>query len=202
MTAIRNHLPVSEAGAYLFPQRGTPPAYPGGPAGIYPQALLAETLKIAERCRFDLEQLKYQYPRELVPAGHDPASWLRHLTEQGIARRWPNGASAKVRKQIERELELIAELGYESYFLTVQDIVAFARGREILCQGRGSAANSAVCFALGITELDPDRTNLLFERFLSRERNEPPDIDVDFEHERRERSSSTFSHATDASARR
>ncbi|RQF77927.1 error-prone DNA polymerase, partial [Pseudomonas aeruginosa] len=106
--------------------------------------------------------------------------------EQGIARRWPNGASAKVRKQIERELELIAELGYESYFLTVQDIVAFARGREILCQGRGSAANSAVCFALGITELDPDRTNLLFERFLSRERNEPPDIDVDFEHERRE----------------
>ncbi|OKN68423.1 error-prone DNA polymerase, partial [Pseudomonas aeruginosa] len=92
--------------------------------------LLAETLKIAERCRFDLEQLKYQYPRELVPAGHDPASWLRHLTEQGIARRWPNGASAKVRKQIERELELIAELGYESYFLTVQDIVAFARGRK------------------------------------------------------------------------
>ncbi|ETV46376.1 error-prone DNA polymerase [Pseudomonas aeruginosa BWHPSA039] len=186
MTAIRNHLPVSEAGAYLFPNGERHLRTLEALLGIYPQALLAETLKIAERCRFDLEQLKYQYPRELVPAGHDPASWLRHLTEQGIARRWPNGASAKVRKQIERELELIAELGYESYFLTVQDIVAFARGREILCQGRGSAANSAVCFALGITELDPDRTNLLFERFLSRERNEPPDIDVDFEHERRE----------------
>ncbi|HEH6434758.1 TPA: error-prone DNA polymerase [Pseudomonas aeruginosa] len=186
MTAIRNHLSVSEAGAYLFPNGERHLRTLEALQGIYPQALLAETLKIAERCRFDLEQLKYQYPRELVPAGHDPASWLRHLTEQGIARRWPNGASAKVRKQIERELELIAELGYESYFLTVQDIVAFARGREILCQGRGSAANSAVCFALGITELDPDRTNLLFERFLSRERNEPPDIDVDFEHERRE----------------
>lgn len=186
MTAIRNHLPVSEAGAYLFPNGERHLRTLEALQGIYPQALLAETLKIAERCRFDLEQLKYQYPRELVPAGHDPASWLRHLTEQGIARRWPNGASAKVRKQIERELELIAELGYESYFLTVQDIVAFARGRKILCQGRGSAANSAVCFALGITELDPDRTNLLFERFLSRERNEPPDIDVDFEHERRE----------------
>lgn len=186
MTAIRNHLPVSEAGAYLFPNGERHLRTLEALQGIYPQALLAETLKIAERCRFDLEQLKYQYPRELVPAGHDPASWLRHLTEQGIARRWPNGASAKVRKQIGRELELIAELGYESYFLTVQDIVAFARGRKILCQGRGSAANSAVCFALGITELDPDRTNLLFERFLSRERNEPPDIDVDFEHERRE----------------
>ncbi len=104
MTAIRNHLPVSEAGAYLFPS-GNATCVPWRPCRIYPQALLAETLKIAERCRFDLEQLKYQYPRELVPAGHDPASWLRHLTEQGIARRWPNGASAKVRKQIERELE-------------------------------------------------------------------------------------------------
>ncbi|HBN8235962.1 TPA: error-prone DNA polymerase [Pseudomonas aeruginosa] len=186
MTAIRNHLPVSEAGAHLFAngERHLRPL--AALQGIYPEALLAETLRIAERCRFDLEQLKYQYPRELVPTGHDPASWLRRLTEEGIRRRWPDGASAKVREQIEKELKLISELGYESYFLTVQDIVGFARRQKILCQGRGSAANSAVCFALGITELDPERINLLFERFLSRERNEPPDIDVDFEHERRE----------------
>jgi error-prone DNA polymerase len=143
-------------------------------------------VRIAERCRFSLDELRYEYPAELVPEGHTPKSWLRHLTEEGVRRRWPDGAPDKVRRQIEHELSLIADLAYEPYFLTIQDIVRFARERSILCQGRGSAANSAVCYCLGITEVDPGRLDLLFERFISRERNEPPDIDVDFEHERRE----------------
>src|SRR5690606_33784257 len=123
---------------------------------------------------------------EVVPEGETPASHLRALTFAGAARRWPAGIPERVRELVERELALIAELGYEHYFLTVHDIVAFARSRGILCQGRGSAANSAVCYCLGITEVDPDRISVLFERFISRERHEPPDIDVDFEHERRE----------------
>ncbi|MCY1492147.1 Error-prone DNA polymerase [compost metagenome] len=186
MTAIRQHCPVAEAGAYLFPNGERHLRPREALADIYPAELLAETLRIAQRCTFDLKELRYQYPRELVPDGHTPTSWLRELTEKGIRERWPEGPTAKVRDAIEKELGLIAELGYESYFLTVQDIVRFAREQHILCQGRGSAANSAVCFALGITELDPDHIDLLFERFISRERNEPPDIDVDFEHERRE----------------
>ncbi|WP_191635325.1 error-prone DNA polymerase [Pseudomonas fluorescens] len=186
MTAIRHHLPVAEAGLRLHPNGERHLRSLEALGDLYPQALLDETLNIARRCTFDLGQLRYQYPRELVPEGHTATSWLRLLTEQGIAWRWPQGPQAKVLLQIDKELQLIAELGYESYFLTVHDIVRFAREQKILCQGRGSAANSAVCFALGITEIDPDRTTLLFERFLSRERNEPPDIDVDFEHERRE----------------
>nr|WP_207201738.1 error-prone DNA polymerase [Pseudomonas sp. TH41] len=186
MTAIRHHLPVAEAGLRLHPNGERHLRSLDVLQLIYPQALLAETLTIARRCTFDLGQLRYQYPRELVPQGHSADTWLRELTERGLRERWPEGASEKVRGLIDKELGLIAELGYESYFLTVQDIVAFARRQKILCQGRGSAANSAVCFALGITEIDPDRMNMLFERFLSRERNEPPDIDVDFEHERRE----------------
>ncbi|SDO14076.1 error-prone DNA polymerase [Pseudomonas jinjuensis] len=186
MTAIRQHCPVAEAGAYLFPNGERHLRPREALAEIYPAELLAETLRIAQRCTFDLKELRYQYPRELVPDGHTPTSWLRELTEEGIRERWPDGPTAKVRDAIEKELGLIAELGYESYFLTVQDIVRFAREQHILCQGRGSAANSAVCFALGITELDPDHIDLLFERFISKERNEPPDIDVDFEHERRE----------------
>jgi error-prone DNA polymerase len=186
MTAIRHHLPVAEAGLRLHPNGERHLRSLDALGELYPQALLDETLNIARRCTFDLGQLRYQYPRELVPEGHTATSWLRVLTGQGIAWRWPKGPQAKVLLQIDKELELIAELGYESYFLTVHDIVRFAREQRILCQGRGSAANSAVCFALGITEIDPDRTTLLFERFLSRERNEPPDIDVDFEHERRE----------------
>ena len=186
MTAIRHHVPVAEAGTRLHPNgerhlRSLPALQ-----ALYPPSLLDETLAIARRCTFDLSQLRYQYPRELVPAGHDARSWLRAVTEEGIARRWPQGVDAKTLQQINNELELISELGYESYFLTVHDIVRFARSRSILCQGRGSAANSAVCFALGITEINPSLMNMLFERFLSRERNEPPDIDVDFEHERRE----------------
>ncbi|VVO49029.1 Error-prone DNA polymerase [Pseudomonas fluorescens] len=186
MTAIRHHLPVAEAGLRLHPNGERHLRSLEALGDLYPQALLDETLNIARRCTFDLGQLRYQYPRELVPEGHTATSWLRLLTEQGIAWRWPQGPQAKVLLQIDKELQLIAELGYESYFLTVHDIVRFAREQRILCQGRGSAANSAVCFALGITEIDPDRTTLLFERFLSKERNEPPDIDVDFEHERRE----------------
>lgn len=186
LTALRHHLPVAEAGAHLFPngERYLRPL--AALAECYPPALLEETLRIADRCRFDLGQLRYQYPQELVPDGQTPTGWLRQLTLKGMAWRWPRGTPFKVRRQIVKELRLIAEMRYESYFLTVHDIVHYARKQRILCQGRGSAANSTVCFALGITELDPQDSKLLFERFLSRERNEPPDIDVDFEHERRE----------------
>nr|WP_286944725.1 error-prone DNA polymerase [Pseudomonas sp. UBA6718] len=186
MTAIRHHLSVAEAGQHLFSNGERHLRTVVELCTLYPPQLLEETLRIAERCHFDLSELRYQYPHEVVPRGETPTSWLRHLVEQGMRKRWPEGATQKVRDQLEKELQLIAELGYESYFLTVYDIVAYARSQHILCQGRGSAANSAVCFVLGITELDPSRSNLLFERFLSRERNEPPDIDVDFEHERRE----------------
>jgi len=152
----------------------------------FPADLLAQTLQVTERCSFSLDELKYQYPDEVVPAGETPSSYLRRITYEGAGRRWPNGVPAKVQSQIEHELQLISELKYEHYFLTVFDIVAFARSRHILCQGRGSAANSVVCYCLGVTEVDPARMAVLFERFISRERNEPPDIDVDFEHERRE----------------
>ena len=155
-------------------------------AQTYPADLLAETLRVAARCDFSLDELKYQYPDEVVPKGETPASYLRRITYEGAGRRWPDGVSAKVQTQIEHELELISDLKYEHYFLTVYDIVAFARSRHILCQGRGSAANSVVCYCLGVTEVDPQRMSVLFERFISKERNEPPDIDVDFEHERRE----------------
>nr|WP_298108977.1 error-prone DNA polymerase [uncultured Pseudomonas sp.] len=186
MTAIRHHCSVAEAGHRLFAngERHLRPRQ--ALAQLYPPELLAETLTIAARCTFDLGQLRYQYPRELVPAGHTPTSWLRQLCADGAAWRWPRGIPEKARQLIETETALIAELGYESYFLTVHDIVRFARSQHILCQGRGSAANSVVCYVLGITELDPSKSNMLFARFLSKERNEPPDIDVDFEHERRE----------------
>ena len=153
---------------------------------IYPRPLLDETVNIADRCCFSLDELRYRYPCELVPDDLSPTQYLRQLVNSGIRQRWPNGPTEKVLRQIEHELGLIAELDYEGYFLTVYDIVRFARSRNILCQGRGSAANSAVCFTLGITEVDPAQMEILFERFVSRERNEPPDIDVDFEHERRE----------------
>ncbi len=186
MTAIRLHVPVAAAGQRLHPNGERHLRSLETLRALYPAALLEQSLVIAQRCSFDLGQLRYQYPRELVPEGQTPTSWLRRLTEQGLCRRWPEGPSSQVLALVDKELQLIAELGYESYFLTVEDIVSFARRQRILCQGRGSAANSAVCFALGITEIDPSRMNMLFERFLSRERNEPPDIDVDFEHERRE----------------
>ena len=186
LTAIRHGVPVDRAGYTLFPNgerhlRPLPRL-----AELYPLELLEATVAIAACCTFSLDELRYQYPREIVPEGETPASWLRRLTEEGERRRWPRGTPAHARALIEHELALIAELGYEAYFLTVHDIVRYARSRGILCQGRGSAANSAVCFCLGITEVDPARSQMLFERFISRERNEPPDIDVDFEHERRE----------------
>jgi error-prone DNA polymerase len=186
LTAIRLRTTVANAGRSLFANGERHLRTRERLAKLYPPALLAETLRIAGRCRFTLEELRYEYPRELVPPGQTPGTHLRSLTEAGLARRYPDGVCDKVRRLIEQELALIAELHYEPFFLTVHDIVVFARDRGILCQGRGSAANSAVCFALGITEVDPARMDLLFERFVSRERNEPPDIDVDFEHERRE----------------
>ncbi|MEX0901681.1 MAG: error-prone DNA polymerase [Pseudohongiellaceae bacterium] len=155
-------------------------------AKLYPPELLEATIEIAGHCTFSLDELRYEYPEELVPQGYTPHGWLRELTEKGIHRRWPQGASPKARNIIEHELTLIRELRYEHYFLTVHDLVAFARGRGILCQGRGSAANSVVCYCLGITEVNPDQIQVLFERFLSKERDEPPDIDVDFENARRE----------------
>ncbi len=145
-----------------------------------------QTQAIAERCTFSLDELRYEYPEEIVPAGETPATWLRRATYEESRQRYPDGMPEKVRAIVEHELALIAELRYEPYFLTVYDIVRFARSQGILCQGRGSAANSAVCYCLGITEVDPSRMSVLFERFISKERNEPPDIDVDFEHQRRE----------------
>ncbi|HHM04907.1 MAG TPA: error-prone DNA polymerase [Gammaproteobacteria bacterium] len=155
-------------------------------ARLYPPPLLAETVRIARRCRFSLAELRYEYPRELVPGGYTAHQWLAQLVAEGMRHRWPAGAPVQVRRSVARELALVKELRYEPYFLTVYDIVRFARSRGILCQGRGSAANSAICYCLGITAVDPGRMALLFERFISKERNEPPDIDVDFEHERRE----------------
>ncbi|MBO9689567.1 MAG: error-prone DNA polymerase [Mitsuaria chitosanitabida] len=152
----------------------------------FPVELLAETLRVAACCDFSLDELRYHYPSEVVPEGETPASHLRRLTYEGAGRRWPEGIPPQALDQIERELALIEELRYEHYFLTVADIVHFARSQGILCQGRGSAANSIVCYSTGVTEIDPSRMRMLFERFISKERNEPPDIDIDFEHERRE----------------
>lgn len=186
LTAIRLNKPLHHLGRDLYPngERHLRPLH--HLLEIYPEELLKETTNISERCGFSLDELRYEYPQELVPKGHTPISWLTHLTKQGLKRRWPDKVPDKVQQQVQYELALIQGLNYEAYFLTVYDIVGFARSKNILCQGRGSAANSAVCYCLGITEVDPDRMNLLFERFISQERNEPPDIDVDFEHERRE----------------
>jgi error-prone DNA polymerase len=186
MTAIRICKPLTECGLDLQQNAERHLRTRLRLAQAFPQDLLTETLKVVDRCHFSLDELKYQYPQEVVPAGQTPGSYLRRVTYEGAGRRWPGGMTAKVQYQIEHELTLICELHYEQYFLTVYDIVAFARSRHILCQGRGSAANSAVCYCLGVTEVDPARMSVLFERFISKERNEPPDIDIDFEHERRE----------------
>jgi error-prone DNA polymerase len=186
LTAIRTHCTLAQATPHLFSNGERHLRQYAALAAIYPKAWLDESVIIADQCQFDLGRLSYRYPRELVPDGFNASSWLRELTRQGSQWRWPAGTPAKAQALIEHELALIAELGFEAFFLTVHDIVRFARSRQILCQGRGSAANSAVCFALGITEIDPARMSMLFERFISKERNEPPDIDVDFEHERRE----------------
>jgi len=153
---------------------------------IYPPELIEQTQIINQLCHFKLSQISYDYPREVVPKSIRPEDYLRQLCEQGSIIRWPKGIPQHVDRLLQKELKIIRELAYEYYFLTVYDIVAFARSRKILCQGRGSAANSVVCYCLMITEVDPARSELLFERFISKERDEPPDIDVDFEHERRE----------------
>ena len=186
LTAIRLGTPVARCGRNLLPNGERHLRLRARLAQLYPPELLAETVRIAERCDFSLDELRYEYPEELVPAGETPSSWLKKLVAQGLSWRFPAGIPQKVHELVGHELALIADLGYEAFFLTVHDVVRFARSRGILCQGRGSAANSAVCYALGITEVDPGRMSMLFERFVSKERNEPPDIDVDFEHQRRE----------------
>ena len=191
MTAIRHGLPLADCGQHLFrngerhlrTRRALGNIHRTSEGG---HALMDAAVQLAKRCTFTMDDLGYQYPAELVPDGHTPTSWLRARTEVGMQERWPEGVPTKIIGQINDELTLIADLKYEAFFLTVDDIVRFARSRNILCQGRGSSANSAVCFALGITVVDPAESRLLMARFLSKERNEPPDIDVDFEHERRE----------------
>ncbi len=186
LTAIRLGKTVGSCGLQLYPNGERHLRLRARLAQLYSLDLIQETIKIAERCQFSLDELRYEYPEELVPPGETPASHLRKLSFEGMKERFPGGAPADVVSLVERELALIADLKYEPFFLTVHDVVRFARLRGILCQGRGSAANSAVCYCLGITEVDPARLRTLFERFVSKERDEPPDIDVDFEHERRE----------------
>jgi error-prone DNA polymerase len=185
-TAVRVGRPLSECGYDLQPNAEQHLRSRLRIAQAYPLPLLEETLRVADRCDFSLEELRYKYPKEVVPKGETPDSYLRRATYEGAGRRWPQGVEGRIQSMIEHELELIQDLKYAHYFLTVYDLVAFARSRGILCQGRGSAANSVVCYCLGVTEVDPARMSMLFERFISRERAEPPDIDVDFEHERRE----------------
>ena len=188
LTATRHNTTVFEAGCRLHPnaQRHLKPigeivaAFAAAPQAV------ARTLEVADRCNFSLDELRYDYPEELVPAGRTPMEHLTKLTWDGAKQRYPDDLPDKVRRLLQHELHLIEQLRYEAYFLTVWDLVRFARERNILCQGRGSAANSAVCYCLGITSVDPAHTDVLFERFISRERDEAPDIDVDFEHERRE----------------
>jgi error-prone DNA polymerase len=186
LTAVRVGRPLTECGLDLQPNAERHLRTRLRLSQSYPEELMAETLRVSERCQFSLDELAYQYPAEVVPEGKTPGEYLRQLTYEGAGRRWPRGMPAKVQQQIEHELELIGEMKYEHYFLTVADIVQFARSQHILCQGRGSAANSVVCYCIGVTEVDPARMSVLFERFISKERGEPPDIDIDFEHQRRE----------------
>jgi error-prone DNA polymerase len=188
LTCIREHCTIDEAGYRLHANAERHLKPPHEMARLFrrhPEAI-AHTLEIAEACRFDLGELRYEYPDDEAPPGVTPQAELERLAWLGATERYPGTLPDKVRAQIVHELALIGRLGFAPYFLTVHDIVRFARGRGILCQGRGSAANSAVCYCLGVTAVDPARMDLLFERFVSAERREPPDIDVDFEHERRE----------------
>ncbi|WCN09394.1 error-prone DNA polymerase [Marinomonas mediterranea] len=186
MTAIRLHASVNKLNGRQAPNAETHLRSPKKLRKLYSDQELEESLTILERCHFSLDELKYDYPKDLVPEGTTPSGYLKQLTYEGLHRRYSDCVPQAIEKQIEKELSIIKELKFEHYFLTVWDIVKFARKRNILCQGRGSAANSAVCYCLGITEVNPANTDLLFERFISKERHEPPDIDVDFEHERRE----------------
>jgi error-prone DNA polymerase len=188
VACIREHCTIDAAGYRLAANAERRLKSPEAMARLfrdYPDAL-ARTVEIAGRCRFSLDELRYEYPDEVVDPGATAQESLARLTWEGARVRYPGGVPKQVRTLVEHELALIEQLGYAPYFLTVQDIVRFARERGILCQGRGSAANSAICYCLGITAVDPSHLDLLFERFVSLERKEPPDIDVDFEHERRE----------------
>ncbi|OEE80098.1 error-prone DNA polymerase, partial [Enterovibrio norvegicus FF-162] len=186
ITAIRLRKPLNECGLSL-PRNGEQALKPLDKiAKLYPDAWIQETARITSRCDFCLSELRYEYPAELVPDGFTISHYLRHLVEKGIILRFPDGIKPEVRAIIEKELVLIAEQKYEYFFLTIYDIVQFAKSQGILYQGRGSAANSVVCYCLEITAVNPEKINVLFERFISKERDEPPDIDVDFEHERRE----------------
>ncbi|MGH6783501.1 MAG: error-prone DNA polymerase, partial [Sphingomicrobium sp.] len=190
MTCIREKVTLANAGYLLDANAERHLKSPAAMARLFerwPHAIAA-TRDFADSLHFSLDELRYEYPRETVPEGRSPQHYLEHLTWEGARTRWPDGIPAKVDKQLRHELALIGRLDFARYFLTVHDIVTFARGLDppILCQGRGSAANSAVCYALGVTAVDPATSDLLFERFISEERKEPPDIDVDFEHERRE----------------
>eukprot|EP01034_Spumella_vulgaris_P032193 gene32193-39754_t len=186
MTAIRHGVPVAQCGYKLPPNAEQHLRSRVRLGNLYPREALDETVRLAQLCNFSLDELRYEYPHELVPEGETPASYLRKEAYIGADWRYPGGIPDNVQAQLEHELDIIGELQFEPYFLTVFDIVRFARSQQILCQGRGSAANSAVCYCLGVTEVDPSRGTLLFERFMSKERNEPPDIDIDFEHQRRE----------------
>ena len=186
LTAIRLSKPLTEIGFAAEPNSQRHLRSIEKLKKLYPVQLLEETLNIANRCDFSLDELRYEYPSELVPKEHTAHSWLWQLTREGIKKRWPHGISEKNQKIIEHEMRLIKQLSYEHFFLTVHEIICFAVDQNIYCQGRGSAANSTVCYCLGITQVSPDHAELLFERFLSPERSEPPDIDVDFENSRRE----------------
>ena len=186
ITAVQRGCSVAECGFALQPNAERHLRQRVRLAGIYPPELLAATLTVAARCTFSLGEIRYQYPLETVPPGMTPAQALAWLAQEGAMGRYPQGVPDWIAAQIRKELALIAHCQYEMYFLTVHDIVRFARSQGILCQGRGSAANSVVCYVLGITAVAPEDSHLLFERFISKERSEPPDIDVDFEHDRRE----------------
>ncbi len=188
LTCIRHTCTIADAGfrlfqngeRYLKPVRDMHALFASNPKAI------SRTLEIADECTFSLDELRYEYPQELAPDGRSPFQFLEELAWNGARERYPGGIPDQVRELVTRELALIGELHIEAYFLTVYDVVRFARSRHILCQGRGSAANSAVCYCIGVTSVDPTQIDVLFERFVSAARNEPPDIDIDFEHERRE----------------
>ena len=188
LTCIREGCTIQNAGRLLevnAERHLKPPAEMARLFADAPEAIAA-TQDILALITFDLQHLVYEYPHEPVPPGYTPQEWLEALVSTKACDRWPEGIPAKVQALLDEEFSLIGKMGYAAYFLTVHDVVQFAQGRGILCQGRGSAANSAVCYVLGITAVDPSKYNLLFSRFISEERQEPPDIDVDFEHERRE----------------
>jgi error-prone DNA polymerase len=188
LTAIRNGLPLVSCGNKLKPNAEHGLKSPHAFARLFSDdlAAISRTLEIAERCTFSLSEIRYRYPSEYMPDGTTSAQWLRQVTLEGAKERYPNGLPPNVVSQLDKELEIIEALDYPGYFLTMWELVRFCREKGILCQGRGSAANSAVCYCLGVTAIDPVRMDLLFERFISKERAEPPDIDLDIEHDRRE----------------